>query len=39
MRATVTVSSQGKVTIPKALREKMELEQGDVVEIEVIDDD
>jgi AbrB family looped-hinge helix DNA binding protein len=39
MRATVTVSSQGKVTLPKALREKMNLEKGDVVEIEVLDDE
>jgi AbrB family looped-hinge helix DNA binding protein len=39
MRATVTVTSQGKVTLPKPLRDELEIEQGDVVQIEVIDDD
>lgn len=35
MRATVTVSTDGKVTIPKAIRQELDLEKGDVIEIEV----
>lgn len=35
MRATVTVTQQGKVTIPKVIREEMDLEEGETVEIDV----
>lgn len=37
MRATVTVSTDGKVTVPKPIRESMDIEKGDVIQIEVID--
>lgn len=35
MRTTVTLTAQGKVTIPKPLREELDLEEGDLLEIEV----
>lgn len=35
MRTTVKVGAQYKITIPKTVREEMDLEEGDVVEIEV----
>ena len=37
MRATVYVSDGGKVTIPVAIRDKLDIESGDVVELEVIE--
>jgi len=36
MRATVYVLEGGKVTIPKPIREELELDKGDTVEIEVV---
>jgi len=35
MRTTVKISSQGKVTIPKQIRDEMGLEKGDMVELQV----
>lgn len=35
MRTTVKVGAQYKITIPKTIREEMELEEGDAVEIDV----
>lgn len=35
MRATVYVLDGGKVTIPKAIRDELDLESGDTVNIEV----
>jgi len=35
MRTTVKVIQGGKVTIPAAVREELEIEKGDVIEIEV----
>jgi AbrB family looped-hinge helix DNA binding protein len=29
------MTAQGKITLPKAVRDELELEQGDVIEIEV----
>lgn len=37
MRATIPVGDKGRVTIPKAIRDELEIESGDVVEIEVMD--
>jgi len=39
MRATVFVLDGGKVTIPKPIREELDLESGDTVEIEVLNDE
>lgn len=35
MRATVRLTVDGKVTIPKTIRDELGLEHGDTVEIEV----
>ena len=35
MRATVPVSDGGKVTIPQPIREGMDIESGDTIEIDV----
>jgi len=35
MRATVKVFNRGKVTIPATIREELDIEEGDVVEIDV----
>lgn len=35
MRATVKVTTNGKVTLPLVLREEMDIDEGDTVEIEV----
>lgn len=37
MRTTVKVGAQHKITVPKVIREELEIEEGDVVEIEIID--
>lgn len=39
MRATVKMIDQGKVTIPKPIREELDLEKGDLVEIDVVEDE
>lgn len=39
MRVTVRMLADGKVTIPKPVREELELERGDAVELEVINDE
>lgn len=35
MRTTVKVGAQYKITIPKTIREEMDLDEGDAVEIDV----
>lgn len=39
MRATVPVSDGGKVTIPKVIRDELDIESGDVIEVDVISED
>ena len=35
MKATVKVLAGGKVTVPKAIRDELDVEKGDTVEIDV----